>query len=137
MSILDDIAEKIQSLLSDEESMRQISELAAMFSGGGNVDPGSFSGEDGDPEAFSGFSADAGGQDEGTDGLGINPIAVMQLIGAASARDKNCDLLKALRPHLSHEKQQKLDRAVKLLKLYNIFTAMRENGMLNDLEKML
>ena len=61
----------------------------------------------------------------------------MQLIGAFSASDKNCDLLKALRPHLSHEKQQKLDRAVKLLKLYNVFTAMRENGMLNDLEKML
>ena len=132
MSILDDIAEKIQSLLADEESMRQISELAAMFSGG----EGKFSGGSGDPEASSG-SSEFSPEDDNSGGLGINPAAVMQLIGAVSASDKNCDLLKALRPHLSHEKQQKLDRAVRLLKLYNIFTAMRENGMLNDLEKML
>ncbi len=31
---MDDIAEKINALLSDEESMRQIRELAAMFSSG-------------------------------------------------------------------------------------------------------
>ena len=132
MSILDDIAEKIQSLLADEESMRQINELAAMFSGGES----SFSGENDDSGTSSGFPGFPQNQEE-SDGPGIDPIALMQLIGAFSASDKNCDLLKALRPHLSHEKQQKLDRAVKLLKLYNVFTAMRENGMLSDLEKML
>ena len=113
--------------------MRQIQELAAMFSGGDL----SVSGEGGNAEENQSFSAFSPEQDESSDGLGINPVAVMQLIGAASASDKNCDLLKALRPHLSHEKQQKLDRAVKLLKLYNIFITMRENGMLNDLEKLL
>ena len=50
MSILDDIAEKIQSLLADEESMRQISELAAMFSGGEKGEPGAFPGQAGIPE---------------------------------------------------------------------------------------
>ena len=133
MSILDDIAEKIQSLLADEESMRQISELAAMFSGGEKGEPGAFSGESGENTGF----PDPSPEQNGADAPVIDPLAVMQLIGAFSASDKNCDLLKALRPHLSHEKQQKLDRAVRLLKLYNIFTAMRENGMLNDLEKML
>ena len=114
--------------------MRQIQELAAMFSGGDI----SMSGEGSDTGENPPFSAASPEQDENSsDGLGINPVAVMQLIGAASARDKNCDLLKALRPHLSHEKQQKLDRAVKLLKLYNIFITMRESGMLNDFEKML
>ena len=40
MSKLDDITEKIESLLSDEESMNQIKELAAMLSGGMNgADP--------------------------------------------------------------------------------------------------
>ena len=127
MSILDDIAEKIQSLLSDEESMKQIQELAAMFSSGGST------GENGSaPAAEEGAQSGQGG------GLpDFNPLAIMQLIGAASAQDKNCDLLMALRPHLSPEKQQKLDKAVKLLKLYNIFITMRENGMLNDFEKML
>lgn len=115
---MDDITQKIQSLLNDEESMRQIQELAAMFSGGNGVD------------------MQKDGNDEAADG-GINPMAVMQVIGNMSVQDKNCELLMALRAHLSPEKQQKIDKAVKLMKMYNIFAAMRENGMLNDLEKML
>ena len=113
---MDDITQKIQSLLNDEESMRQIQELAAMFSSGNASDTA---------------------QDNSSDGLGINPAAIMQLIGSMSTQDKNCDLLLALREHLSPEKQQKIDKSVKLLKLYSIFTAMRENGMLDDMEKLL
>ena len=134
VSILDDIAEKIQSLLTDEESMRQIRELAAMFSGGEDFSADGNAGAAASGE-FSGVSSEQ--EQEGFDGFGIDPLILMQLIGAATASDKNCDLLKALRPHLSQEKQQKLDRAVKLLKLYNVFVTMRESGMLNDLEKML
>lgn len=114
---MDDITEKIQSLLNDEESMRQIQELAAMFS--------------------SGDTAEQSEQEQPSDGIGINPAAIMQLIGAMSVQDKNCELLLALREHLSAEKQQKIDKAVKLMKLYNIFIAMRENGMLDDMEKLL
>lgn len=138
VSKLDDITEKIESLLSDEESMNQIKELAAMLSGGMNgagSQPGS---------SAAGFSASGntdnpggGGDNGGSDPGGINPIAIMQLLGAASSDDKDCGLLLALRPHLSAEKQKRLDKAVKLLKLYNIFIAMRDNGILNDLENML
>lgn len=113
---MDDITQKIQSLLNDEESMRQIQELAAMFS---SSDSSSTS------------------QESASEGIGINPAAIMQLIGAMSSQDKNCDLLIALREHLSPEKQQKIDKAIKLIKLYNIFIAMRENGMLDDMEKLL
>lgn len=113
---MDDITQKIQSLLNDEESMRQIQELAAMFSSGDTSAPA---------------------QESPSDSLGINPAAIMQLIGAMSVQDKNCELLLALREHLSPEKQQKIDKAVKLMKLYNIFIAMRENGMLDDMEKLL
>ncbi|MBQ3161360.1 MAG: hypothetical protein IJC04_04460 [Oscillospiraceae bacterium] len=113
---MDDITQKIQSLLNDEESMRQIQELAAMFSSG-----------DGSSSA----------QESPSDGSSINPMAIMQLIGSMSVQDKNCDLLLALRGHLSPEKQQKIDKAVRLIKLYNIFIAMRENGMLDDMEKLL
>ena len=135
MSKLDDITEKIESLLSDEESMNQIKELAAMLSGGMNgADP-----QPGNNAAD--FSASGNADNPGNTGDtifgGINPIAIMQLLGAASSDDKDCGLLLALRPHLSAEKQKRLDKAVKLLKLYNIFTAMRDNGILNDLENML
>lgn len=119
----EDIAEKIQSLLSDEESMNQIKELAAMFGGMSE-------GTEGGGKASSSPQTSDGG-------LNIDPLAVMQLFGAASAKDKDCELLLALKPHLSADRQKRIDKAVKLIKLYNIFTAMRENGMLNDLEKML
>ncbi len=126
----DDIAEKIQSLLSDEESMNQIKELAAMFGG--------MSGGTGDgSEAASSPQTRESENNSGDGGLNIDPLAVMQLFGAASAKDKDCELLLALKPHLSADKQKRIDKAVKLIKLYNIFTAMRENGMLSDLEKML
>lgn len=127
VSKLDDITEKIQSLLSDEESMNQIKELAAMLSGG------NFDGTNSSENAAEGLS---GAEAEGSGG-GLNPLALVQLLGAASADDKDCGLLLALRPHLSEEKQRRIDKAVKLLKLYNIFITMRENGMLNDLENML
>lgn len=113
---MDDISQKIQSLLNDEESMRQIQELAAMFSGD---------------------NSSASQEQPASDSLGINPAAIMQLIGTTSQQDKNCDLLLALREHLSIEKQQKIDKAIRLIKLYNIFIAMRENGMLDDMEKLL
>ncbi len=113
---MDDITQKIQSLLNDEESMRQIQELAAMFSSG---------------------DTSSSVQEQSSDSFGINPAAIMQLIGTMSVQDKNCDLLLALRGHLSPEKQQKIDKAIKLMKLYNVFVAMRENGMLDDMEKLL
>lgn len=151
MSKLDDITEKIEALLSDEESMNQIKELAAMFSGSmnggtngasganaaGNMQ-GSFSPGTDNPAGndTAGDNESAGADTKSAGGIGINPLAVMQLLGAASD-DKDCGLLLALRPHLSSEKQRRLDKAVKLLKLYNIFITLRENGMLNDLENLL
>lgn len=146
MSKLDDITEKIGALLSDEESMNQIKELAAMLSGGMNGTEGNGNA----PDTNAAFSASAGADNaDGTDNPGkaangdgngpggINPIAIMQLLGTASSNDKDCGLLIALRPHLSAEKQKRLDKAVKLLKLYNIFITMRDSGILNDLENML
>ena len=40
-------------------------------------------------------------------------------------------LLLALRPHLSEEKQQKVDTAVKILKLLDIAPLFKEMGILN------
>ncbi len=133
----DDIADKIQSLLSDEESMNQIKELAAMF-GGMNGGAENGGGDAPSPQAVkTAENAEAVFPESSDGGLNIDPFAVMKLLGAASAKDKDCELLLALKPHLSYGRQQRIDKAVKLLKLYNIFIAMRENGMLNDLEKML
>lgn len=52
---MDDLAGKIQNILSDEESMKQISELAAMLGLGGNPD-----GSDANAGAGAGFGSDGG-----------------------------------------------------------------------------
>lgn len=133
---MDDIAEKIQSLLSDEESMKQIRELAAMFSSGNMGDSSFPDGGDGSGENFSGAGG-TGSESSSDDFPNINFAAIMQLIGTMSQSDKNCDLLIALKPHLCVERQVKIDKAVKLLKLYNLFVTARDSGLLNDLGGLL
>lgn len=129
---MDDIAEKIGALLSDEESMRQIRELAAMFSSGSMGDDAS---PDSGGENFS--PDDSTGSESSGDFPNINFAAIFQLMGAMSQSDKNCDLLIALKPHLCAERQVKIDKAVKLLKLYNLFITARESGLLNDLGNLI
>ncbi len=123
---MDDMAEKIQSLLGDEESMRQIKELAEMFGGNLSAESGS---------SGSAPSVPAGSSSDGEDSLfgNINPLALMQLMEAFSRKDPGCELIMALRPLLSKDKQLKADKAVKMLKLYNVYMAMKEQGMLNNL----
>lgn len=116
------MAEKIQSLLNDEESMRQIQELAAMFGGQENGSPNS----ENTPQNGNGGAA------EGLAGA-ISIPAIMSLMESFSGSDPACDLILALKPLLSKERQQKADRAVKMLRLYNAYIKMKDSGMLNDL----
>ncbi len=133
MIILDDMAKKIQSLLNDEESMKQIQELAEMFGGGMGVESAQNNKggcNDGNAPPKPPHSDNCSPSDSlfGS----INPMAIMQLSEAFSRKDPNCDLILALKPLLSKDKQQRADRAVKMLRLYNVYTAMKESGMLSD-----
>ena len=59
----------------------------------------------------------------------------MQLQGLFSNQqdDKNAALLLALRPHVSEARQQRIDRAVKLLRLYAMWSVLKESGLLQEL----
>lgn len=111
---MDDMTEKIQSILSDEESMQQIKELAAML----GVSPDD-SAANASPPPFS--SSD------------LDPAVLLKLSAAFNSDDKYCSLLYALKPLLSEERQLKADRAIKMLRLYNVYTVLKNSGMLNDL----
>lgn len=110
------MAEKIQSLLSDEESMQQIRELAAMFGGSSSDSP---------PQQ----AAESSSSEEPL----INPAALMSLMSGLSKNDKNCELLIALKPLLSADKQPRVDKAVKLLRLFNIYSELKSSGALGNL----
>ena len=117
---MEDMLGKMQELLSDPESMQQISELADMLrSETGDVPPPS----DGE------CSSDAGG------GLPFDPMMLLklgELWQDSQKQDDNTALLLALRPHLQSERREKVDRAVKLLKLLTIWNTLKESGMLQN-----
>lgn len=78
------------------------------------------------------LGAFAGGSSEG--GFDINLLMkLQQLMQMSRQDDNNTNLLLALRPLLQEEKQQKVDRAVKLMRAAALFTAAKESGILEGL----
>jgi hypothetical protein len=103
---------KLGELLSDEESVRQLSELAQMM------------------------NEETGGAENGEGSSAPDMSGLMKLsgiIGAANANDSDTALLLALKPHLRAERQQRVDRAVKVLKLIAVFNAAKESGLIGDI----
>ena len=105
---MDDMLGKMGAILSDPESVQQLQELAQMLQ--------QESGETGESPKQE-QSGNADGESGGFD-MGML-LRIQELL--------------ALRPHLKTQRQKKLDQAVKLMKLYAVFSAVKENGMLQDL----
>ena len=117
---MDDMLGKMGAILSDPESVQQLQELAQMLQ--------QESGETGESPKQE-QSGNADGESGGFDML----LRIQELMGAMQQNDEDARLLLALRPHLKTQRQKKLDQAVKLMKLYAVFSAVKENGMLQDL----
>ncbi|MBR2284023.1 MAG: hypothetical protein IJ874_06345 [Ruminococcus sp.] len=126
-----DLTGKISELLSDEESLRQLMELAQMFRSGDIPD-------NGDEQDSSAGGAESGtGEDSAAEKPGDMPdigsiMRLAGLAGAAAQGDRNTELLTALKPHLSAERQKRVDRAIKLMKLLAVWNLAKESGLLND-----
>lgn len=120
---MDDIMGKIGELLSDEESVKQLSEIAQMLMS-----------DSASPEEKSDAGSGSEGQEQGSGGFDIGSIMKLTgLLGSVSQSDKNTELLLALRPHLREEKQKRVDKAVKLLRVIAVWNLAKESGLLNDL----
>jgi hypothetical protein len=113
---MDDIMSRISELLSDEESVKQLSELAQMLV---------TDNEKAEEKTESTVS------EEQPDIASM--LKLTSLIGEASKQDRNADLLLALKPHLGEEKQKRVDKAIKLLKLLAIWNIAKESGLLQEL----
>jgi hypothetical protein len=137
-------AEKISEVLSDPESLKQIAELAEMLKTGmaDGVSTDDF--ENGISENAANLNNAANTENEAnadTDGLldGIDFSQILQIIMLLSdpPKDKNVDFLSALKPLMSEEKQPKIERSIKILKLYDMIEILRENGILSGLSNIL
>jgi len=121
---VDDILGKIGELLSDEESMKQLSELAQILMS-----------ETSEDENSKNDKCNDDGDITESPSMGFDFASLMKLqglFGAFNQNDKNTDLLLALKPHLSDEKAAKTDKAVKLLKVLALWSVIKESGLLKD-----
>lgn len=113
---MDDLTQKLQSLLSDPESMRDLKELAAML-------------HDPPPDE----------QQTQPESAAENPLPdLSKLLAVGQAlsqvqQDETASLLLALKPHLSAERARRTDKAVRILRLWAAADVLRENGMLQEL----
>ena len=62
-------------------------------------------------------------------------LKLQQLIQAAKQDNPNTMLLKSLKPLLKEERRQKVDEAVRMMKLLSLLPVLQESGMLNNLLK--
>lgn len=139
---MDDLMSKIQAMLSDEESMNQIKQLAEMFGTGTGAAPQENApSQPAQPSPAPDLSAllsglTGGGQgSSGTGGLDMGMLLQLQsLFSTVSAGDKNSELLLALKPILKEDKHEKIDKAIKILKLLALWSVVKESGLLKSLD---
>ncbi|MDE6020625.1 MAG: hypothetical protein K2H01_06490 [Ruminococcus sp.] len=114
---MDDLFGKMQSVLSDPESMKQLQELAALM------------GSDEKSEDDKTAQNEESSEDSGFD---IGKLLELTSMMNSSKNDDDTALLLALKPHLKEERQKKIDKAVKLMKLLDVFKTLKNAGMLKD-----
>ncbi len=136
MSDTDDLMAKLNDVLNDEESMKQIKELAGALSaesGSGNAD-GSL-----DISRLLGMNDNGNEAKEQNTNNNSNPLGnldisklmqIKSIMEQSTKDDKNIALLLALKPHLKDEKQAKVDSLIKIFKLLKLLPLLRESGIL-------
>jgi len=117
---VENISEKINSILSDPNSMAQIQAMMSSMGLGGDSQP---------PQSAP--TAPPAPQPS-PDMLGkLSSLA--PLLSMSTQEDDSTRLLLALRPMLSREKQDRLDKAIRMLRLLRMIPLIKDSGMLSSL----
>lgn len=138
---MDDLMSKLQSVLNDEQSMKQLNEFAKMLSN--EQSEQSSSANSTQQPDFSQLLNNLGLNSEQPQQsqpppvppapTGIDMAKLLQLqaiMQQANKHDKNVDLLLALKPLLKEENQVKIDRLIKIFKLFAVYPLLKQSGLL-------
>ena len=113
---MDDLSKKLSEILNDPESMNRVREMAeSILSEKQEPEP---------PKNDLSALADIG--------------EISQIMGLVSRLQSQNDdpraaLLSALKPHLSEAKREKVDTAIKILRLLDLLPLIKESGILGKL----
>lgn len=113
---MDDLSEKLAGILNDPESMERVRQMAENILGDNSQKP-----QDTSP------MGDLGGM------LGAQEMqSIIAIISKLknSGNDPRSQLLNALKPHLSEPRREKVDTAIKILKIIELLPLMKESGIL-------
>ena len=141
---MDDIAKKISELLSDPDGMARIKQMAgALFSSDEAAHSDLAEGLAPDTvksiaSALSPSGSESDSSSSPSDGGlslpdGFDPIKMLGLISALNSgiNDSRTGLLLALKPHLSNERCDRVDKAVRLMKIASLIPVLKEQGLLD------
>lgn len=112
---MDDLSEKISSMLSDPQQLAKIREMAAGLLG--NEQP----------------SAPPPPPPPALPDIDMGKLLGIMSKFKSQGTDNRSRLLLALKPHLSEKRQERVDRAVKILKLLDMLPLLQESGFMNIL----
>jgi hypothetical protein len=115
------IMDKMQEILSDPESLQQIQELANML----NSETQNTSTQEPPPT------------DTPNDAFDIAKMLQLAQLFNSTSNSQDATLLLAIKPYLTNERQGKVDKAIKLMKAYDIFTTAKNSGLLNQLDNLI
>ena len=128
----EDMGEKIARLLSSPEGMAKIRSAMAAF-GGGDIPAAAAAAPAATPAAAAEPPIPAVPKPD-TAGGGLPDAAaltrLLPLLGSLNKDDDDTRLLQALRPYLHGEREQRLDEAVKLLRLSHLLPLLQAQGIL-------
>lgn len=120
---MEDLTEKLNSLLGDPEIMDKIQNLSGLFGSSEN-----------DKNNSAKKETDENPKDK-SDDFGFSPdmigtlFKIMPLISSLGKDDKYTKFLKSLKPLLSEERQKKLGNSAKILKLMQIIPLIKDQGL--------
>lgn len=112
---MDELSEKLAGLLNDPDTMERVRQMAENLLGE-------------NPPAENQPVADIGSMLPGED-LGKIMSIISQLKNTGN--DSRTMLLTALKPHLSEPKREKVDTAIKILRLLELLPLIKDTGLLN------
>ena len=116
---MDDLGEKLAGILNDPESMERVRKMAENILGSQN-EP-----QQENPASPLGDISGMLGSDE-LQGI-ISIISRLK----SSGNDPKTQLLYALKPHLSKPRREKVDTAIKILKMLELLPLIKDTGLFN------
>ena len=114
---MDDLSQKLASVLNDPESMERVRQMAENILGENKKT------ESKDSQITDISSALGAGEMQ----------SIMSIISRlkSTGNDPRTNLLNALKPHLSEPKREKVDTAIKILKVIELLPFLKESGIFN------